>query len=66
MRIFSALNEEGRTVVLITHEADIAAFAKRVIRLRDGQIIEDYRVAAVAGRPPRLGAEHTIRTVEAS
>jgi putative ABC transport system ATP-binding protein len=35
------LSDNGRTVVLITHEEDIAAFAKRVIRLRDGKIISD-------------------------
>ncbi len=63
MRIFSRLNAEGRTVVLITHEADIAAFAKRVIRLRDGQIVEDYRDVAVGELPPRLRSERTIRTV---
>ena len=63
MRILSRLNAEGRTVVLITHEADIAEFAKRVIRFRDGQIIEDRRHAAVTDPPPRLGDEHTIRTV---
>jgi putative ABC transport system ATP-binding protein len=63
MRIFSRLNADGRTVVLITHEADIAAFAKRVIRLRDGQIVEDYRASAVTDLPPRLGVERTIRTV---
>lgn len=43
MRIFGRLNAEGRTVVLITHEPDIAEFAKRVIRLRDGEIIDDHR-----------------------
>jgi len=64
MHIFSQLNAEGRTVVLITHEADIAEFAKRVIRLRDGQITEDHRSASVTGAPPRLKAERTIRTVE--
>jgi putative ABC transport system ATP-binding protein len=35
------LNEEGKTIVLITHEPDIAQFAKRVITLRDGLIISD-------------------------
>jgi putative ABC transport system ATP-binding protein len=64
MHIFSRLNAEGRTVVLITHEADIAEFAKRVIRLRDGEITEDHRQAPVSGLPPRLAAEHTIRTAE--
>ncbi len=46
MEIFSRLNAERRTVVLITHENDIAAYAKRIVRLRDGQIVSDER-----GRP---------------
>ena len=41
MELFARLNDEGRTVVLITHEANIAAHAKRVIRIQDGLIIED-------------------------
>jgi putative ABC transport system ATP-binding protein len=48
--LFAALNDEGRTVVLITHEDDVAARAKRTIRLRDGRIVADSRVlAAVQG-----------------
>ena len=45
------LNESGRTIVLITHEEEIAAFAQRVVRLRDGRIVSDTgRVAgAVTG-----------------
>jgi putative ABC transport system ATP-binding protein len=39
------LNETGRTIVLITHEEDIAAFARRVVRLRDGRIVDDVRHA---------------------
>jgi len=35
------LNESGRTIVLITHEADVAAQARRVVRMRDGQVISD-------------------------
>jgi putative ABC transport system ATP-binding protein len=42
--LFAALNDEGRTVVLITHEDDVAARAKRTIRLRDGRIIADSRL----------------------
>src|SRR5918911_1520441 len=38
-RMLVRLNESGRTIVLITHEEEIAAFAKRVVRLRDGRII---------------------------
>ncbi len=42
MRLLSSLNQEQqRTVVLITHEHDIAAFAKRVVELRDGHIVRD-------------------------
>ena len=43
MRILGQLNDEGRTVILITHEPDVAADAKRVIRLRDGVIVDDHR-----------------------
>ena len=39
MAILDELNKEGKTIVLITHEADIAAQAKKIIRLSDGQIV---------------------------
>ena len=39
--VFARLNAEGRTIVLITHEADVAAEAGRVIRLADGGVVED-------------------------
>jgi putative ABC transport system ATP-binding protein len=42
--IFCRLNQEGITVVLVTHEADVAAQAKRIVRLLDGQIVEDKKV----------------------
>jgi putative ABC transport system ATP-binding protein len=48
LAIFEGLNREGRTVVLITHEADVAERARRVIRLGDGQIVEDRLVAGAA------------------
>jgi putative ABC transport system ATP-binding protein len=41
MDIFSAIQSAGNTVVLVTHEEDIAAYAKRVVRLRDGSIESD-------------------------
>jgi putative ABC transport system ATP-binding protein len=42
MSVFTRLHAQGRTVVMITHEEDIAAYATRVIRLRDGQVVDDY------------------------
>ncbi len=43
MKLLRELNNQGRTIVLITHEPDIAAFAQRVVRLRDGVIVSDER-----------------------
>jgi putative ABC transport system ATP-binding protein len=43
MKLLAELNDSGRTVVLITHEPEVAEFAKRVIELRDGQIVRDVR-----------------------
>jgi putative ABC transport system ATP-binding protein len=39
--VFARLNAEGRTVVLITHESDVAARARRVVRLGDGRVLSD-------------------------
>ncbi len=39
MKFFSKLNKEGKSIILITHEADIAKCAKRIIRVKDGKII---------------------------
>lgn len=43
MKIFEQLNKEGRTIVMITHEPDIASHAKRIIVIRDGQVTEDKK-----------------------
>jgi len=43
MNIFAQIHDEGNTVVLVTHEEDIANYAKRVIRLRDGVLESDKR-----------------------
>jgi putative ABC transport system ATP-binding protein len=45
LAIFQALNDEGRTVVLITHDSEIAQFAQRVVAFRDGRIVSDQGVA---------------------
>jgi putative ABC transport system ATP-binding protein len=46
LKIFERLNDEGRTVVLITHEDDVARRARRIIRLADGRIVADDRTDA--------------------
>jgi putative ABC transport system ATP-binding protein len=43
MGLFQELNESGITIVMVTHELDIAAYCKRVVVMRDGQIISDTR-----------------------
>ena len=45
MAVFQKLNDEGRTVVVITHEPDIAEYAKRIVQFLDGRLVEDRPVA---------------------
>jgi putative ABC transport system ATP-binding protein len=63
MEIFGRLNAQGRTVVMITHEDDIAKHAKRIVRLVDGKVTDDHRQAPVAGPPPHY---HIPTPVEAA
>lgn len=44
MKIFQKLNEEGKTIVLVTHEKDIASYSRRIIHLRDGLVEGDETV----------------------
>jgi putative ABC transport system ATP-binding protein len=46
MGVFERLHKSGNTIVLVTHEADVAAFAYRTIQIRDGQVENDIRRAA--------------------
>ena len=52
LALFQSLHEQGRTVVVITHEHDVAERAGRVIRLRDGSVIEDSGRSPIAGQFP--------------
>jgi putative ABC transport system ATP-binding protein len=54
LRLFCEINAQGRTVVIITHEADVAAYAKRIVHLRDGMVVGDERRAALTAAPPGL------------
>ena len=46
MALFARLHEAGNTIVIVTHEADIAAFAHRALHLKDGQVEKDIRLVA--------------------
>ena len=54
MGVFQKLNEQGITIVMVTHELDVARYTKRTVILRDGKIITDTPV------PDRLNAEHEL------
>lgn len=58
MEIFQKLNEEGVTIVMITHEPEIAAHAKRVLHIRDGMLLE----AQASGTTPAGAAPVTGKT----
>jgi ABC-type lipoprotein export system ATPase subunit len=56
LSVFQRLNDQGKTVLLITHEADIAAHAKRIVVLRDGKVVKDEAVRQVRAQPAGAGA----------
>jgi putative ABC transport system ATP-binding protein len=43
MRLFDALHREGQTLIMVTHEPDIAAHCERIVRLADGAVVSDVR-----------------------
>jgi putative ABC transport system ATP-binding protein len=47
MALLQELNRQGLTVVLVTHEADIARFARRILTFRDGRVVRDQATTAV-------------------
>ena len=69
LRIFAQLNDAGTTIILVTHEPDVAACARRVVHFRDGMIERDEpngrgsRASAAPGGPsrPRGPAEERVR-----
>jgi putative ABC transport system ATP-binding protein len=61
MEVFQDLNDEGLTIVMVTHELDVAQFAKRVMVFRDGKIRKDD---AVVNRPRASEVLKTLPTLE--
>ena len=54
LELFDRLSAAGRTLMVITHEADVAAHAKRVLQMHDGRIQSDVRSVPADAPPPRL------------
>jgi putative ABC transport system ATP-binding protein len=54
MGIFQTLNDEGKTIVLITHEPDIAEHSKRIVHVRDGLIQQDQRIVQRRAAPKKV------------
>ncbi|HSH95923.1 MAG TPA: ABC transporter ATP-binding protein [Roseimicrobium sp.] len=59
MGVFQKLNEQGITIVMVTHELDIAAYTRRTIVMRDGKVVSDKAVEN------RLIAEQELKRLEA-
>jgi len=58
MALFQELNRAGMTVVMVTHEPDVAQFARRVLRFRDGRLIEDRTQAPADPAALLAGLDH--------
>ena len=58
MGVFQKLNDAGITIIMVTHELDVARYTKRMIILRDGKIVTDEKVA------DRLNAEHELKNLK--
>jgi putative ABC transport system ATP-binding protein len=65
MALFQRLSREGITIVLVTHEPDIAAFASRALVIRDGRVVSDVAQTPVQAMPlPELQAVPPVQAVQ--
>jgi putative ABC transport system ATP-binding protein len=58
MGVFQKLNDEGITIVMVTHELDVAQYTKRMVVMRDGKVVSDSSVT------DRLTAENELRRLQ--
>jgi len=66
MALFQQLNDQGITILLVTHEPDIAQYAKRVVEMRDGRILRDHAVTGRRNAVLDLEALDTLPVEEAA
>ena len=73
MQIFQELNDDGSTVVMVTHEPEIGNHCKRIVHIRDGRVVDDEivrerllarEVLAARGGTHRRGAEDAEKDAE--
>jgi putative ABC transport system ATP-binding protein len=60
MALFGQLHREGQTIILVTHDADVAAHARRVIRMKDGRVLSDLPRDQDPALPPPPAAEAAV------
>jgi putative ABC transport system ATP-binding protein len=66
MALFQELNEQGITIVLVTHEPEVAEYAKRIVEVRDGRIRRDHPVEGRRSAAADLLEEDTEALAEAA
>jgi len=60
MELIQGINDEGKTILIVTHEDDIAHMTKRIVNLKDGRIIDDNKVTQIRAMDARLKAEANV------